>query len=375
MPISIWDSPQTVERAPLSATNDHDDDEEGEFVPYSDIPPPPLENGNKNQPLGNGTNRMNENGQTSRAIMIEEDDEPRRRRTSDDYAGGFASYEDEYGDLSYSNRMFDKKAKQRHYRYSLVCAYLHYCCGNTLIKRLCRVLLFLALLLIMVFCASAIGYIIAQDGNPFGSDGVVISDSKSTGGIPKLTPPPANLHNICSDWVTKTGRQTCQSYCDNAACCSLPETDKDSCWKENTDDCATYRSGCMALELHSIVAQGTADDSTSNATSGSGIGSLSPTVNLPPPPSNLVDICSSSSLATPDGFNKCSDACRPSRCCSPYLYECELENEVSRSYCPDYDGPCKSVAETWRGSGHGVAGEDDSNSVANQVMKRCNADK
>jgi hypothetical protein len=235
----------------------------------------------------------------------------------------------------------------------------------------------------MIFCATAIGYIVAQDGNPLVSDGVSADDNSKNAIIPKLIPPPPYLHNICSDWVTMTGRNNCKSYCDNAVCCSLPDSDKDSCWKDHADDCATYRSGCMALELHSSVGQGGDGDAVGNLDSanvaddgsGSGIGTLTSIIDLPPPPIDLVDICSPTSLATPEGFNLCSDVCRPSRCCNPNLYECRLENDSSKSYCAEYEDPCRSVAETWRGSGHGVVGADDGNSVANQVMMKCNADK
>lgn len=350
MPLKIWDSPPIVERAPLS-TPHQDEEEEGSFVPYSDRP-----------------HTENQNG-TTKAIVIEEDDEPTQRKSdySDDYRENNSSYEEEYGDLSYSNRAFDA-SKRRHYRTSLICGWIRQCFNNRMILRICSMLFFLVVMLIMVFCSMAIGYIISQDGNPFASDG----NDGGNGNIPKFVPPPTNLHNICSDWVTMSGRQNCQSYCDNAKCCSLPETDKDSCWKEHTSECATYRSGCMAIELHSSVAN--TEQSNTNSIESSGIGTLSSVVDLPPPPTNLADICSVTSLSIPEGFNKCSDVCRPSRCCNPNLYECQLKDEASKSYCSEYEGPCQSVAESWRGSGHGEV-VDDENSVANQVIMKCNAAK
>lgn len=370
-------------------------------MPYSDVPPPAAsipDRGADKQRMSKGSKKINEHqigvGGVSRIIMIEEDDEPIVRRPSEfseEYSDRKHTYEDEYGDYSYANRgeirnlSFGKHTKRPHYRSLLICAYLRHCIVNMMIIRAFRVLFYLFLLVIMIFCATAIGYIVAQDGNPFVSDGVSADDNSKNAIIPKLIPPPPYLHNICSDWVTMTGRNNCKSYCDNAVCCSLPDSDKDSCWKDHADDCATYRSGCMALELHSSVGRGDDSDTVVNVDSanaeddvsgsGIGIGTLYSIIDLPPTPIDLVDICSPTSLATPEGFNSCSDVCRPSRCCHPNLYECQLENDSSKSYCAEYEVPCKSVAETWRGSGHGVIGANNGDSVANQVMMKCNADK
>lgn len=352
MPLKMWDSP-TVECAPLSEPSNQEEDDEENFVPYSD------------RPAASVSNNTSNGGEGIKSIMVEEDDEPKQRKSeySDDYRDD-TSYEDEYGDLSYTNRTFANTPK-RHYRSSLICAYLRHCLENRVIRRLCSMLFFLTMMLIMIFCASAIGYIISQDGNPFSYDG---SDVDS-GNIPKFVPPSPNLHNICSDWVTVSGRKNCQSYCDKAKCCSLPETDKDSCWKEHTDDCATYRSACMALEAHNSVANVGASTNT-QSNSSSGIGSLSSVVDLPPPPTNLIAACSTASLSTPYGFQKCSDICRPSRCCNSGIYNCQLKEESSRDYCFEYEAPCKSVAETWRGSGNG-----EGSLVANQVIIKCNVAK
>ena len=363
MPLKIWDSPPIVERAPLSTPN-QDEDEEDDFVPYSDRPTSTSDDGNHSSNNGN-----------TKTIVIEEDDAPPQRKSecSDDYVDNNSRYEDEYGDLSYSNQTF-QASKQRHYRTSLVCAYIRHCFKNRLIRRICSLVFFLFVMIIMISCASAIGYIISQEGNPFVSDG----NDEGNGNIPKFVPPSPNLHNICSDWVTISGRRNCQSYCDNAKCCALPENDKDSCWKEHIDDCAEYRSACMALELHSAVANSggsMAGDVGTNEETSSGIGSLASAVELPPPPANLMDMCSVSSLSTPEGFSKCSDICRPSRCCNPNEYECTLKDDASKIHCSVYESPCKSVVETWRGSGHGDSLMGEGNLIANQVMEKCNADK
>eukprot|EP00804_Cyclotella_cryptica_P022736 CCRYP_004976-RF/>CCRYP_004976-RF protein AED:0.07 eAED:0.07 QI:3538/0.88/0.8/1/0.55/0.5/10/3647/1039 len=395
MPLNMWDSPPDIERAPLSTTNGHHEDEERTFIPYSDVPRPKVSSPSRdtdkqrrNNGSREGSGGKNRSGGVGTAIMIEEEDEPivrRKSEFSEEYSGRTPQYEDEYGEYSSSigDLSFGKPSKRPHYRSSLIGAYLRHCFGNMMILRACRLLFFLFLLLIVVFCATSIGYIIAQDGNPFSSDRVNADGNSKNAIIPKLIPPPPYLHNICSDWVTMSGRKNCKSYCDNALCCSLPDSDKNSCWKENADDCATYRSGCMALELHSSVGRGGDGDAVGNVdstnnvddhVSGTGIGALSSVIDLPPPPIDLVDICSSSSLATPEGFNACSDACRPSRCCSPNLYDCQLEKESSKRYCTEYEDLCRNVAETWRGSGHGVGGANDVNSVSNQVMMKCNAD-
>jgi hypothetical protein len=363
MPLKIWDSPPPIERAPLSTPNQEpEEDEEGSFVPYSDRPTSYVSNGHKSS-------------ENNTAIQIEED-EPQQRKSecSDDYRDSNNNYEDEYGDLSYTNRTFaNTTTKRRHYRSSLICAYIRHCFQNRMIRRACSLLFFLVVMLIMIFCASAIGYIISQEGNPFVSYGNEENNGKS---IPKFVPPSPNLHYICNDWVTNSGRQNCQRYCDNAKCCSLPETDGDSCWKEHAEDCATYRSACLALELHTgVVKAGGGASSEQDSSSGGVAGSLSPIVDLPSPPTNLIDICSTTSLSTPEGFNTCSEICRPSRCCNPNLYDCRLREESSKSYCAEYEIPCSNVAETWRGNGHGDVGGDESKSIASQIIAKCNAAK
>ena len=319
---------------PLSMSKDYEI--EGPFVPTSSTE-------------GDSDNR---NEVSIKTAVIEIDDEPARRESN---YQDTPSYEDEHGDSSYSNPTLFVSTR-RHYRTSL----------------LMRLFVLMSMMLIMIFCASAIGYIISQDGNPFASfqDGnPSVSDASD-----KFTPPSPNLHYICNDWVTMSGRKKCQSYCDNAKCCLLPESDEESCWIDHTDDCAVYRSACMALELHSSVSKSIAENAgTQSAVSG--IGSLQSLVDLQPVPSNLEDICSASSLSTPEGFTRCSDLCRPSRCCDPYTYHCQLYEKSSLTYCAQYEGPCKSVAETWRGSGQGESGLGNEKSVANEVMSKCNAAK
>jgi len=79
---------------------------------------------------------------------------------------------------------------------------------------------------------------------------------------------------------------------------------------------------------------------------------LEGTIALYKPPSYLEQICSSTSLQTPQGFDSCSKACKPSRCCNPEKYGCDVDDYL---YCELYKKPCKVVEESWRGSGHAVA--------------------
>eukprot|EP00956_Cyclotella_meneghiniana_P022224 scaffold41711_cov81-Cyclotella_meneghiniana.AAC.1 len=343
-----------MERAPLSMSEANET--ERPFVPYSDRPPTSSSERDADDEDAYHDNR---NIVSSRVIQI--DDEPASREC--DYQDT-PSYEDEYGDSPYSNPTLGVST-ERHYRTSLICAYIrHYLDG-----RLIRLLFLMAVMLIMMFCASAIGYIISQDGNPFEDGNLSVSDASDN-----FIPPSPNLHYICNDWVTMSGRKKCQSYCDNAKCCSIPESNEGSCMIDHMDDCAVYRSACMALELHSSVSKSIAENNETQITV-SGIGSLQSFVDLQPAPSNLKDICSASSLSTPEGFTRCSDLCRPSRCCNPNTYDCQLYDKSSLSNCAQYKGPCKSVAETWRGSGQGESGLGNEISVANEVMSKCNSAK
>jgi hypothetical protein len=451
----FWESPQinrsTLEHTPLSTREDDADDvEEGDSLPpYSDIPRPPLHTTTTtaNETNGGGGLDGSANGskKTHKAIsIVDDDDEPfmlrRNRRNSNrnnnSYDDGFVGdihndADDEYGgDYSSTTNTPSKHRHQnptkRYYRSSLLYAYLHHwftcrCITNNssnckLPKRVLMMLFYIFLLMVILLCSSGIGYIIAQDGSPFvpdevvangkdvgsansgsGSSSTTVTTNNNSGGkqifnkYNKLPPPPSNLHNICSDWITQTGRQKCQDICNASACCSLPQTDKNSCWEEQADDCATYRSGCMGYELYGYV------DGNNNGDDGDegderivdnepADTPLSSKTQLPPPPLDLPNLCSPLSLQTPTGFNSCSTACRPSRCCHPEVYECAVldESEISESggesYCEGYEGPCGGVVESWRGSGHAVGGGvgggdgiEDTNS--NQVMLQCNSAK
>jgi len=435
----LWSSVQKdySEHAPLSA-HDDDDEEEPPLPPYSDNPATPARSPYSDNPApqdtGNGaavrrTNGRSSNGATAassahKAITVnggeyedDEDDEDPGFGEGDFYrsgSGGISAGSSSHRYSSTPSKHKRNKPQQR-YRTGLICAYLDYgltCCGalgGGRMKRICMCLFYMVLFVTMMVCASAIGYIIARDGSPFESDQVtstVVDAGKNNSGssnanvgfVPtvdngggktfdkqinaaKLPPPPLNLYEICSDWITITGRQKCQSECSVADCCSLPASNKNSCWEAQAAECATYRAACMALELHSADDPSGSGGGDGGSSSGGGI--IGPKTILYAPPSNLPILCSSLSLETPEGFNSCEGICRPSRCCYPDLFACNLADD---RYCEDYEDLCASVAESWRGSGHAVAPSSTSSSstsgettssqnpaIANEVMQKCNS--
>lgn len=394
-----------LEHAPLSAREEEDDDDGGDMPlpPYSDTPPSPSSEGEglngedapSNRGRANGGRGGGANGHKSIAIARD----GARDQEEDDYDddGGFGERE------SFRGSAKVRRGRSPRYRGGLVLAYLRYwltcgcfgrciaCCeedagtrrtrrniggaaATTEASKRCRCakrvamgLFYIALLVTMLVCALSIGYIVARDGSPFASDAAAAAEdganSDNDNGN-KLPPPPDNLHDICTDWITAAGRDKCKSECHAGLCCALPASDKRSCWEEQASECATYRSACMALELHPH------DDGDVGGGGGGGSGSggdgsahdgSGPAAPLPsttsldaPLPSLLNEICSPSSLKTPEGFGMCSDSCRPSRCCHPETYGCEVASEDKR-WCDGYEEPCANVAESWRGSGHVAA--------------------
>ena len=379
-----------IEQAPLSAAHDDDEDDGMPLPPYSDTPPSPSEqhdNDGMSTPT-NGNKRVRRNNNAHKAISIQDESQFLSRRTSNDNDDGYGEG-DYYHTHNANSATPSKNRRPPKYRGGLICAYLKYfttcqccndrhavanCCNcnNNGITKIARVLFYMILLVIIMGCAGGIGYIIAQDGNP------VVSGSGSNSAVGSagtnnnfsgnnLPPPPSNLHETCTDWITATGRKKCQLECNVAACCSLPATDPNSCWEDNASYCATYRSACMALELSSVDEDSLGDGGKVKLTS--------------PKPSYLDQVCSVSSLQTPSGFDTCSTVCRPSRCCHPETYGCEVEDY---RFCDAYEKACAGVAESWRGSGHAVATTSSSSSssgtttntapqtTANQVILKCN---
>ena len=95
-----------------------------------------------------------------------------------------------------------------------------------------------------------------RDGIPFkGTDDnesvIAAAGAKDVQNGHKLPPPPDNLHDICSDWITEAGRKKCKREYDVELCCALPASDRRSCWEDQVGECVTYGLACMALELHS----------------------------------------------------------------------------------------------------------------------------
>eukprot|EP00581_Thalassiosira_minuscula_P010528 CAMPEP_0183712212 /NCGR_PEP_ID=MMETSP0737-20130205/7402_1 /TAXON_ID=385413 /ORGANISM="Thalassiosira miniscula, Strain CCMP1093" /LENGTH=689 /DNA_ID=CAMNT_0025940791 /DNA_START=87 /DNA_END=2153 /DNA_ORIENTATION=+ len=405
-----------LERAPLSARDEDDEDNGMPLPPYSDIPLSEREdadlNGDDNGARRNGTNGSSSRKQ-AKGIAIH-DDTPYADADDDDYE------EADY---------FDGNKPTRYYRGGLLCAYLKYClackcctcCEDPKTKRLrrkmsgggsrnygpddskcCRRtrrvvmgLFYLLLFVVILLCASAIGYIVAQDGSPFAPDPLSENDDNVTTGklfgnkkkSNELPAPPSNLHDICTDWITAAGREACKEKCDVAACCALPAYDKDNCWVDDPADCATYRAACMALELHDADNNDGSDGASSsgsaaNAGPSSDKPLLEAAVSLAKPDQgHLHQICSSASLNTPWGFDLCEDACRPSRCCDPETYSCTIDPPEDEEWCSLYEIPCKGVAESWRGNGHAVADSagggtatpPQGETITNKVIRTCNS--
>ena len=429
--------------------DDDDDEGMMSLPAYSDNPvktaaASPVENGRKMGGNGRGgyrddpIGRKGENGRGgkgARAITIVDDDDdddddddgdgtPRIPRKKAGGGGGGRGYDDEDDDYDDGEEDYfhgvntpskDKGRRQtkRRYRGGLACAYLRYwascrccfgCCAadpasssrniggpetgegkGGCASRAFMALFYLFLLSVILLCASAIGYILAQDGSPFGHDAAVSSSSAGGGGGidgeaagKRLPPPLANLREICTDWITESGRNKCREECDRAACCSLTSADSFSCWSEQAAECAEYRVACMGMELNvGATVVGTYD---SSGAEGPGMG-LPSKVELDPPPWNLDDVCSQENLLTHEGFDDCSATCLKSRCCHPEIYGCEV---TDREHCPGYEAPCKIVAVSWRGSGHAVGGTSDAAdpsssqqqgaaTVANAVVMMCNS--
>lgn len=386
-----WTSPtpyRDLEQAPLSAQDDDDD--------HSDV----ISNGDNGSSRHRGANGANSKSNNAhKAITIQEETSFLSRRAVDrGYDEADEEKDDDGGGGDYHNSATPSKSKRptRYYRGSLLCAYLKYfatcqccnCCAdnstssrniggyspqvegrhNAKCKRVLMTLFYIFLFIVILLCAASIGYIIAQDGSPFqpdeASSGNDVQSNNNNNGN-KLPPPPANLHEICTDWITAAGREKCQNECNVSKCCALPTSDKNSCWGGQAAICATYRAACMAMELHT-------DDLSGPL--GGNIDEGGKTRLDAPKPSYLDQICSLSSLQTPDGFDRCSEECRPSRCCHPETYGCEVVDEDKR-WCDAYEKPCAGVAESWRGSGHAVSSSDNAadDKLTNQVILKCNA--
>jgi len=421
-----------LEHAPLSAQDDDDHNVTGMPLPaYSDNPTSPQRN-----------NRSNGSTHKSSAILERNGTDNNDDRAQDDYDD-----DDGFGERDYfrgNTPTKNGRNKKSKYRGALIVAYLKYwftcacfgrcisCCAEDsetrrtrrnigsssyglltekskrcrCTKRIFMGLFYFVLMMVILWCASAIGYIIARDGSPFVPDEASNTNGALNVNSNKLLPPPPdNLHDVCTDWITEAGRKKCKTECHVGLCCALPASDKGSCWEDQASECATYRSACMALELHSGGVLDDAEDDEidddgrwGHVPGSDGLTPLPDTTKLDAPkPSYLNGICSPDSLKSPDGFSQCSEVCRPSRCCHPETYGCKVASE-DKQWCSAYEAPCANVAESWRGSGHvtAIASPSDNsgtgtasgggpvsapgeslpsqnNSVNNQVMLKCNS--
>ena len=426
---------QDLEHAPLAAANDDEDDMP--LPPYSDSPPKKIliasdDDGEDDELPTNGRRRNGANGRNGKRNSRKaapQDRDVDRGYDDDDDDDDESDWAGDRSPIAKIRARSKAANKPNRYRMGLICAYwkhwfmCKYCncyprsdsksrrniggpygpANNSKcrkgVKRASKVLMYLVLLVVIVLCAAGIGYIFAQDGSPFSPKETDISAVTDVDGnsnnklfgknkniqIGKLPPPPDDLHDICTDWITAAGNTKCQTECNAAKCCALPAKDKDSCWEDQATECATYRAACMALELH-----GGDDYGGNSGGSFGGAGSvgtsgdvLDSKVHLESPlPSYLAQVCSSSSLQRPEGFDQCSGVCRPSRCCHPFTYGCEVVEEDKR-WCDAYEKPCAGVAESWRGSGHAVGSDNadtsattsvggEQDTVTNPVILQCN---
>ncbi len=435
----FWEYPLNKERIPLSSVDPDDDDDgdEGEDLPpYRDVPLAQSTDG------GSRTNGRKKTKKKSahKAITIEEDSSFAKDDNANNYGGNTITvttattslkfYNDGdddddddggFGEGDYYSKKFGgsgakrynglmtsslRGSRQKKYRGLLIWAYIKYflscrwmcdssgSSGGGCFSKMTRamwLLFYLFLLAIIMTCAIAIGFIIAQEGNPFAEDEALaaqtraqgtgsginanadaISGNSGGGGnslLPNLSkpltlpPPPDNLYELCDDWITKSGRDACSNACNVADCCTYPDGDRKNCRDGQEEVCAKYRVACMAMELHmeeqaeegsDFYENGKVDDNfddNGSVDDDYDDGVLEGTIALYKPPSYLEQICSSTSLQTPQGFDSCSKACKPSRCCNPEKYGCDVDDYL---YCELYKKPCMVVEESWRGSGHAV---------------------
>lgn len=157
---------------------------------------------------------------------------------------------------------------------------------------------------------------------------VVFSGGKDSGsastGSPKvaLQEPPRDLDARCSPKaLTDNGKEPCLVDCERAECCDFPANLPLSCLEGNQPKCLVYHAACSHLNADSY------DESTIPS-------------SVPPAPSNLQELCTSSSLKTVDGFTGCHEACKHAECC----YE-EGVGTCTHDECTGY-APCLTLAAT-----------------------------
>eukprot|EP00549_Striatella_unipunctata_P000441 CAMPEP_0118686082 /NCGR_PEP_ID=MMETSP0800-20121206/7612_1 /TAXON_ID=210618 ORGANISM="Striatella unipunctata, Strain CCMP2910" /NCGR_SAMPLE_ID=MMETSP0800 /ASSEMBLY_ACC=CAM_ASM_000638 /LENGTH=940 /DNA_ID=CAMNT_0006583081 /DNA_START=125 /DNA_END=2948 /DNA_ORIENTATION=+ len=137
-----------------------------------------------------------------------------------------------------------------------------------------------------------------------------------------LTPPPANLHNVCAPETIDTKLEDCEDACWPSDCCDFPVELDLSCMEGNQADCQLYHASCHILTDKDTAAAAPKkpDDATINA--------------IPKAPFDLQRTCYSDNLKTVDGFAACKEACNPAECCFDGQ-SCFHDNpEICKQYAP-----------------------------------------
>lgn len=218
-----------------------------------------------------------------------------------------------------------------------------------------RILLFTLTTMAVVGASFAIGLTVQKnaDGTISGQSG---SSSSLSGIFTQPSAPPSDLASkICTaEAIAQPGGYTkCQAQCTQAECCFLPEGHWFSCTDSSSKVCQKYRDACTILEEY--------DDSTAtdSATSTGSVGG-GQEVEIPSAPSGITDTCSATSLATQDGYQLCTDACAPARCCTEPIETCKVTNNPSA--CKDYK-PCAALIQNGGSATSAVSSYDAASSA------------
>jgi len=206
-----------------------------------------------------------------------------------------------------------------------------------------RLLLFALTTAAVVGASFAIGLTVQKNAGGAGSStaGQSGGSSSSLSGIfTQPSAPPSDLASkICTaEAIAQPGGYTkCRAQCTRAECCFLPEGHWFSCSESSSKVCQKYRDACTILEQY--------DDADSAPVAGGGGNTSSggaQEVEIPSAPSGIAaDTCSAANLATQDGYQDCTDACAPARCCSEPIEVCRATNPAA---CGDYK-PCAALVQ------------------------------
>ena len=154
------------------------------------------------------------------------------------------------------------------------------------------------------------------------------------GDASNITKPSANLTRNCDaeSRATKAGRTECVKDCFPGLCCYHP---KNSCFADDIFACLAYSPCEPIIDLDDGTFKGIVpllNTSPGNATD----------VEVPPPPSDLLDKCSLDSLLSVNGVAACFGACANSYCCTSDDKNCYDSNKKN---CNLYE-PCLNLLYT-----------------------------